>query len=351
MRVWRCYHRWLGKDGAVHSCLTTPLGSLSTPCSVSWTEHPQLLLAPRWTNKALRHTDRALFRSACRLQVHSTVGSWRCSNPVQSCWTSAYSCAPFRTRRGNSGQAVTELRAGATTIDDCWRVHASTALKVPRGVGSRLLWTASGLFCASSQSRQGQHGSRCLLARTGRATPEQPWRCFDGWQCARRPHHPLTGGATTPGVLRGFARRTTHSPIIHQSTNGLGTKWVAKLGTLDANHDAEHPIATSGRDGLSTPAPGFLNCPFRGAGYVLEPTQGAQTSEPTCLHPGLSGHSHCFQRHPSATADSAARSIISASLAHCSRCSSVGGVCACTTSGWSSGRSLQTQRQSGWQGA
>ena len=32
-----------------------------------------------------------------------------------------------------------------------------------------------------------------------------------------------------PSVLRGFARRTTHSPIIHQSTNGLGTKWVAKL--------------------------------------------------------------------------------------------------------------------------
>ena len=52
-----------------------------------------------------------------------------------------------------------------------------------------------------------------------------------------------------PSVLRGFARRTTHSPIIHQSTNGLGTKWVAKLATLDANHDAEHPIATSGRNG------------------------------------------------------------------------------------------------------
>ena len=32
-----------------------------------------------------------------------------------------------------------------------------------------------------------------------------------------------------PSVLRGFARRTTHSPIIHQSTNSLGTKWVAKL--------------------------------------------------------------------------------------------------------------------------
>ena len=34
--------------------------------------------------RQLRHTDRALFRSACRLQVDSTVGSCRCSNPVQS---------------------------------------------------------------------------------------------------------------------------------------------------------------------------------------------------------------------------------------------------------------------------
>ena len=52
-----------------------------------------------------------------------------------------------------------------------------------------------------------------------------------------------------PSVLRGFARRTTHSPIIHQSTNGLGTKWVAKLATLDANYDAEQPVTTSGRNG------------------------------------------------------------------------------------------------------
>ena len=52
-----------------------------------------------------------------------------------------------------------------------------------------------------------------------------------------------------PSVLRGFTRRTTHSPIINQPTNGLGRKWEAKLATLDANHDTEHPIATSGRDG------------------------------------------------------------------------------------------------------
>ena len=57
----------------------------------------------------------------------------------------------------------------------------------------------------------------------------------------RRRHHARASFGSSPGE--------PHSPIIHQSTNGLGTKWVVKLETLDANHDAEHPIATSGRDG------------------------------------------------------------------------------------------------------
>ena len=52
-----------------------------------------------------------------------------------------------------------------------------------------------------------------------------------------------------PSVLRGFAGRTAHSPISHQPTNGLGTKWAARLATLDANHDAEQPVSTSDRNG------------------------------------------------------------------------------------------------------
>ena len=52
-----------------------------------------------------------------------------------------------------------------------------------------------------------------------------------------------------PSVLRGFAGRTTHSPIIHQPTNGLGTKWTAGLANLDANHDDEQPASTSDRNG------------------------------------------------------------------------------------------------------
>ena len=52
-----------------------------------------------------------------------------------------------------------------------------------------------------------------------------------------------------PSVIRGFARRTTHSPIVHDPINGLGSKWAARLATLDANHDAKDSIATSGRKG------------------------------------------------------------------------------------------------------
>ena len=52
-----------------------------------------------------------------------------------------------------------------------------------------------------------------------------------------------------PSVLRSFTRRTTHSPIVHQPTNGLDSKWAAKLATLDANHVAEQPVTTSGHNG------------------------------------------------------------------------------------------------------
>ena len=52
-----------------------------------------------------------------------------------------------------------------------------------------------------------------------------------------------------PSVLRGFAGRTTHSPIIHRPANGLGSKWAARLAALDADHDAEQPIATSDHNG------------------------------------------------------------------------------------------------------
>ena len=51
-------------------------------------------------------------------------------------------------------------------------------------------------------------------------------------------------------ALRGFDERTEHSPIVHQPTNGLGSKWAAKLATPSTNHGAEQHVAASVATGL-----------------------------------------------------------------------------------------------------
>ena len=196
------YHRWLGKDGPQFTLLlaiddATGIVVNSLFCELENTH--SYFSAPRWTNKALRHTDRALFRSACRIQVHSTVGSCRCSNPVQSCDGRAWRTADIRsitsgqgscrTRRGNvPGQA----RYGAAP---CGRDHhrrcepraggLPSTLQRPlqgtcAGVGSRLSRCgrrgASGscsVLQVPAQSRQGQHG-QIPLAHTSTAALHGP---------------------------------------------------------------------------------------------------------------------------------------------------------------------------------
>ena len=54
-----------------------------------------------------------------------------------------------------------------------------------------------------------------------------------------------------PSVLRGFAGRTAHSPIIQQPTNGLGSKWAVRLATQDTNLYAEQQVDTSDRNGTA----------------------------------------------------------------------------------------------------
>ena len=216
----------------------------------------------------MRHTDRALFRSACRLQVHSTVGSCRCSHPVQSRDGRAWRTADIRsiasgqgscgTRRGNvPGQARNRTTA-------CGRNHhrrcepraggLPSTLQRPlqgacAGVGSRLscrkrgdvAWRGS---CASSTGAESPGTTRsdtagapcnCCPVRTGRPTPEQLWMCLKDWTIAWAVQHegcgiPSQEAPPRPSVLRGFARRTTHSPIIHQPTNGLGTNMGGQAG-------------------------------------------------------------------------------------------------------------------------
>ena len=49
-----------------------------------------------------------------------------------------------------------------------------------------------------------------------------------------------------PSVLR--LRQENHT-LIHQPTNGLGSKWAARLANLDANHNTVQPVDTSGCNG------------------------------------------------------------------------------------------------------
>ena len=170
---------------------------------------------------------------------------------------------------------VTELRlAGAITIDDANRVlegflpRFNGRFKVPaqeseaayRAVNEEMCLER--VLCFKYRRRVARDNTvryrwRTLQLLPGTDRPSYAGAAVDvleGLDDSLAVQHegrdiPSQEAPPRPSVLRGFARRTTHSPIIHQSTNGLGTKWVAKLATLDANHDAEHPIATSGRNG------------------------------------------------------------------------------------------------------
>ena len=170
---------------------------------------------------------------------------------------------------------VTELRlAGATTIDDANRVLEGF---LPRFNG-RFKVPARESEAAYRAVDEGVRMDRVLCFKYRRRvardnTVRYRWRTLQLLPCTDRPSYagaavnvlegldgrlavqheerivPSQEAPPRPSVLRGFTKRTTHSPIINQPTNGLSRKWAAKLATLDTNHDAEHPIATSGRDG------------------------------------------------------------------------------------------------------
>ena len=170
---------------------------------------------------------------------------------------------------------VTELRlAGATTINDANRVledflpRFNGRFKVParesevayRAVNEEMCLER--ILCFKYRRRVARDNTvryrwRTLQLLPGTDRPTYAGAAVDvleGLDYSLAVQHegrdiPSQEAPPRPSVLRGFAKRTTHSPIIHQPTNGLGSKWEAKLATLDANHDAEQPIATSGRNG------------------------------------------------------------------------------------------------------
>ena len=170
---------------------------------------------------------------------------------------------------------VSELRlAGATTIDDANRVLAdflprfNRRFEVPaqesevayRAVdeGMRL----DKVLCFKYRLRVARDNTvryrwRTLQLLPGTDRPTYAGSAVDvleGLDDSLAVQHegrdiPSQEAPPRPSVLWSFARRTTHSPIVHQPINDLGSKWVARLTALDANHGAEQQVDISSRNG------------------------------------------------------------------------------------------------------
>ena len=166
---------------------------------------------------------------------------------------------------------VTELRlAGATTIDDANRVLADflPRFKAPaqesevayRTVGEEMCLER--ILCFKYRRRVARDNTvryrwRTLQLLPGTDRPSYAGAVvnvlegLDGTLRVQREGRiiPSQEAPPRPSVLRGFAGRTVHTPILHPPNNGLGRRWTARLAALDATRDAEKPIATSGRNG------------------------------------------------------------------------------------------------------
>ena len=169
---------------------------------------------------------------------------------------------------------VTELRlAGATTIDDANRVlegflpRFNGRFKVPapeseaayRAVTEAMCLER--ILCFKYRRRVARDNTVRYRWRTLQLLPDTDRPSYagaavnvleglDGHLAVQHEDRivPSQEAPPRPSVLRGFTKRTTHSPIINQPTNGLGRKWAAKLATPDDTDHAGEPRDTSGLD-------------------------------------------------------------------------------------------------------
>ena len=287
------YHRWLGKDGpqftlllAVDDATGTVVNALF--CELENTRGYFLLL-----DGLIRHRGIPLALYVDRHAVFKhTPSPETAADPTQ--FSRAMDELGIQLIFAQSPQAkgrvertagtvqdrlVSELRlAGAASIDDANRVlegflpRFNNRFKVPpqesevayRAVDEGLCLEKTLCFkyrrkVARDNTVRYRWRTLQLLPGTDRPTyTEQLWMCLKDWTIAWR--------CSTKGAMfrlrkrhrvrvssRGFAGRTAHSPIIHQSTNGLGSKWAARLATQDTNHDhdVDQSVETSGRNGTA----------------------------------------------------------------------------------------------------
>ena len=281
------YHRWLGKDGpqftlllAVDDATGTVVNALF--CKLENTRSYFLLLdgliRRRGIPLALYVDRHAVFKHTASPETAAAPTQFsRAMDELGIHLIFALSPqAKGRVERAAGtfqDRLVSELRlAGATTIDDANRVlegflpRFNDRFKVPareskaayRSVTEELC--PENILCFKYRRKVARDNTvryrwRTLQLLPGTDRPSYAGAAvnvLEGLYGRLSVQHegrdiPSQEAPPRPSVLRGFAGRTAHSPITHQSTNGLGTKWTARLQTLNTNNDTEQPGDTSGR--------------------------------------------------------------------------------------------------------
>ena len=283
------YHRWLGKDGPQFTLLLAMDDATGTVVNAMFCELENTrsyfslldgLIRRRGIPLALYADRHAVFKHTPPSEA--AAGPTQFSRAMDELGIQLiFALSPQAKGRVERAagtfqdRLVSELRlAGATTIDDANHVlegflpRFNNRFKVParesegayRAVDEGVCLKK--ILCFKYRRRVARDNTvryrwRTLQLLPGTDRPTYAGAAVDvleGLDDSLAVQHegrdiPSQEAPPRPSVLRSFTRRTTHSPIVHQPTNGLDSKWAAKLATLDANHVAEQPVATSGHNG------------------------------------------------------------------------------------------------------
>jgi len=288
------YHRWLGKDGPQFTLLLAVDDATGTVANALFCEPENTrgyfllldgLIRHRGIPLALYVDRHAVFKHTP--SPETAAGPTQFSRAMDELGLQLiFALSPQAKGRVERAagtfqdRLVSELRlAGATTIDDANRVledflpRFNNRFKVPpqesevayRAVGEGMCLEK--ILCFKFRRRVARDNTVRYRWRTLQLLPGTDRPTYAGaavdvleelYDSLAVQHEgrdiPSQEAPPRPSVLRGFAGRTAHSPIIHQPTvNGLGSKWAARLATQDTNHDrdVDQSVETSGRNGTA----------------------------------------------------------------------------------------------------
>ena len=287
------YHRWLGKDGPQFTLLLAVDDATGTVVNALFCELENTHGYFRLLDGLIRHRGIPLALYVDRHAVFKhTPSPETAAGPTQFSQAMdelglqlIFALSPQAKGRVERAagtfqdRLVSELRlAGAATIDDANRVlegflpRFNNRFKVPpqesevpyRAVDEGMCLER--ILCFKYRRRVAGDNTvryrwRTLQLLPGTDRPTYAGAAVDvleGLDDSLAVQHegrdvPSQEAPPRPSVLRGFAGRTTHSPIIHQATNGLGSRWIARLATQDTNHvhDVDQLVETSGLNGTA----------------------------------------------------------------------------------------------------